>query len=118
MNPPRWMWIRAYWCPSYGEVILGLGPPAAKFSCHTSDKDLQVIEDAILALGRIAKWPNGAQAAVDAKVLDHVAELLESPGPGIRQNACWTVVQLAHHDSTAAVLSASNLSRQLVSLLW
>jgi hypothetical protein len=34
------------------------------------------------ALYEISSWPDSAQAALEAKTLDHVAELLESPQSG------------------------------------
>jgi hypothetical protein len=53
------------------------------------------------ALSQISSWPDGAQAALEAKTLDHVAELLQSPQSGVRGQTCWMVGSLARHESTA-----------------
>ncbi|KAJ6527583.1 armadillo-type protein [Mycena vulgaris] len=81
-----------------------------------SDKNLEVIEVAAYALCKVSQWPDGAQAAIDAKVLDYPATLLGSPEAGIRQNTCFLVGQLAMHTSTAPVVLELGLCGQLISL--
>jgi hypothetical protein len=69
------------------------------------------------ALSQIVFWPDGAQAALEAKTLDYVTELLQSPQSEVRQRTCWTVGNFARHESTAmAVLGLKNCP-QLVGLL-
>jgi hypothetical protein len=63
-------------------------------------------------LYRIVISPEGAQAAVDANVLECVAELLSSPNASVRGWPCEMLRQLARHETTV-----SPAVRQLVSLL-
>ncbi|KAJ7920864.1 armadillo-type protein [Mycena leptocephala] len=75
-------------------------------------RNLAVMESAAQTLYRITRSPEGAQAAVDANLLDCVAKLLESPSEEIRK---WTHVmlgQLARHETTTRAVV-----RYLVSLL-
>ncbi|KAJ7753644.1 armadillo-type protein [Mycena maculata] len=69
------------------------------------------------ALAKVSYWPNGAQAAIDAKVLDHVVGLLGSPHPVIRSCTSQLVRNLASHDSTAPAIAGLNFCLQLVSIL-
>ncbi|KAJ6591293.1 armadillo-type protein [Mycena vulgaris] len=64
------------------------------------DKNLEVIEGAAYALSKISLWPDGAQAATDAKVLDHVAELLQSQNVWTLRRTCELVGHLVSHEST------------------
>jgi hypothetical protein len=70
------------------------------------------------ALSRIVFWPNGAQAALEAKTLDHVVEQLQSPQSGVRKWTCWTVGNFAKHKSTAVAVLGLKHCPQLVGLLW
>ncbi|KAJ7465330.1 armadillo-type protein [Mycena galericulata] len=79
--------------------------------------DSDVIQRATFPLGSFAKWPDGAQAVIDANTLPHLSELLESASKGIRKNACVLVVNLARHESTLAAIFAANPFERLVSLL-
>jgi hypothetical protein len=47
-----------------------------------SDED-SLVSWAAYTLSQIARWVDSAKAVVDAKALDHVLPLLESPNPGI-----------------------------------
>ncbi|KAJ7850581.1 armadillo-type protein, partial [Mycena leptocephala] len=81
-------------------AVLGLKPcPQLVGLLH--DQPVEVVEVAIFALSRVAFWPDGAQAALEAKTLDHVAELLQSPQSGVRKWTCWMVGNFARHESTA-----------------
>jgi hypothetical protein len=70
------------------------------------------------ALSLIGLWPDGAQAALEAKTLDHVVELLQSPESGVRKWMCWTVGRFAMHEFTAVAVQGLKLCPQLVDLLW
>jgi hypothetical protein len=69
------------------------------------------------ALSWIAFWPDGAQAALEAKTLDHVTELLQSPESGVRKWTCGTVGRFAMHESTAMAILGLKPCPQLVGLL-
>ncbi|KAF7350410.1 hypothetical protein MVEN_01345800 [Mycena venus] len=72
-----------------------------------SDKDSEVVNEAVYTLSQIALSSDGAQAIVDAGVLDHLLALLQSTSPRIRKWACILVANLTYHESTtsrAAVL--------------
>ncbi|KAJ7234567.1 armadillo-type protein [Mycena rebaudengoi] len=61
--------------------------------------------------------PDGAQAVVDAKALDHVQKLLKSPSWNMRFWTCVLVEVLAEHESTASAILELNLNAQLESLV-
>jgi hypothetical protein len=69
------------------------------------------------ALSEISSWPDGAQAALEAKTLNHVTELLESPQSGVQQGTCWMVGRFADHKSTAVAVLGLKPCPQLVGLL-
>jgi hypothetical protein len=69
------------------------------------------------ALAQIAVWPDGAQAALEPRILDHVAELLQSPQSGVQQQTCWMVGTFATHESTAMAVLGLKPCPQLVGLL-
>lgn len=78
-----------------------------------------VVEWAICALSQIARWPDGAQATVDANVLDYVAQLIRSPRERTRKWTCVLVGKLAssvHESIVLATLESLPVSR-LMSLL-
>ncbi|KAJ7850009.1 armadillo-type protein [Mycena olivaceomarginata] len=68
-------------------------------------------------LSQIAQRRNGTTGVVDAKVLDHVLPLLESPDPDTRGWACVLVQGLASHEATAPAILELKPIPQLESLL-
>ncbi|KAJ7850568.1 hypothetical protein B0H13DRAFT_2360593 [Mycena leptocephala] len=110
--------------------LLSLGPAmdmldGGKLVGLLHDQPVKVIEAAIFALSWIGNWPSGVQAALEAKALDHVAELLQSPQSGVRRWTCWMVGSLWFlHDQPVEVIEAamyalSEISSWLnVSSIW
>ncbi|KAJ7456245.1 armadillo-type protein [Mycena galericulata] len=80
-------------------------------------EDTDVTEQARLALSEISRWPNGAQAVVNANVLEEVKTLLQSSNLEIRQWSCLLVGALANHEYSALTVSASGLTVWLVPCL-
>ncbi|KAJ7494110.1 hypothetical protein FB451DRAFT_1388217 [Mycena latifolia] len=72
---------------------------------------------ALDALANIADWPMGAEAAVTAKVLDHLPKRLGSRWPGYRQSACDLLVALARHESTVPAVARAVPHKRLAVLL-
>ncbi|KAJ7494178.1 armadillo-type protein [Mycena latifolia] len=71
--------------------------------------------DALNALVSIAQWPNGAEAMVTAKVLNHVR-----PGLGsswVRRSTCDLLARLARHESTAQAVARAVPRERLVALV-
>ncbi|KAF8208805.1 armadillo-type protein [Mycena galopus ATCC 62051] len=64
----------------------------------------------------MAKFEDGAQAIVNAGVLNHILELLKSPDPYIRRRTCVLLRELAGHESTAPAISKLKTCEKLVSL--
>jgi hypothetical protein len=83
---------------------------------HVSDRDDYVIYWAIGALAMIAQWLEGAQAMVDAKVQDHILNLLKSQSWGVTDWTCRLVEELAGHEPTVPAILDLNLFEQLVVL--
>ncbi|KAJ7479048.1 armadillo-type protein [Mycena latifolia] len=81
------------------------------------DRDPVVVERSARTLSRIARVEEGAQAAVDAKVLDCVEELLDSPNTMV---CLWTskiLGELALHKAIVPAILAVNPCPQLVFLM-
>ncbi|KAF7326403.1 hypothetical protein MVEN_02618000 [Mycena venus] len=97
-------------------AILEINPCVPLVSLLRDDNS-KVIEWAIDALAQIARWSDGAQAVVYAKVMDHLSGLLESPNPDTRKNTCELLGRLATHESTVSVMLEMNLYVRLVSCL-
>jgi hypothetical protein len=83
----------------------------------SSDGDFIVVQSAMYALYKLALWPDGAQAILDATTLDRITQFLESPNANVRCWTCHTVGGLAIHQSTAVALLAVKPSPKLVDLL-
>ncbi|KAF8196693.1 armadillo-type protein [Mycena galopus ATCC 62051] len=81
------------------------------------DEDSKVVLTATFALYQIAQWEDGAKAIVDAKALDHILTLLESPIRDVVRQACELIGTLACHNSTALVILELKPCARLVSLL-
>jgi hypothetical protein len=64
----------------------------------------------------IARWPEGAQAMVDAKVQDRILKLLKSQNVAVVGKICHLMAQLAGHELTAPAVLQLNLLKQLVVL--
>ncbi|KAF7360360.1 hypothetical protein MVEN_00765700 [Mycena venus] len=79
--------------------------------------DQEVFSSATSALSSIAERPNGAQAVVEAKVLDYVLESLESSSLRARRWTCNFVAKLASHESTVPVILGSTVFARLASFL-
>ncbi|KAF7356920.1 hypothetical protein MVEN_01027900 [Mycena venus] len=75
------------------------------------------LREASYALFQIARWPDGAEAIIDAKVLDKVLDLLQSPSPNERKWACQLVAALADHEFAVNAMLHSIVCVRLLSLL-
>ncbi|KAJ7731499.1 hypothetical protein B0H16DRAFT_1469059 [Mycena metata] len=94
------------------EVIRGEGS-FDHAGCETSGS----LASAIYALSKIAGWPDGAQAALDAGTLDHVTQFLGSPHANVRKWTCNTVGNLSAQRSTIVAVLAIKPCPKLVDLL-
>ncbi|KAJ6553192.1 armadillo-type protein [Mycena capillaripes] len=104
------------WHDSTSLTVWGLRP-CAQLVALLGDEDRGVIEQATYALSQIAGWLDGAQAIVDAQMLDHILELLNSRSPDVRNWTCELAENLASHKSTAPAVLELNPSKQFVFLL-
>ncbi|KAJ6501411.1 armadillo-type protein [Mycena vulgaris] len=77
----------------------------------------KVFEATIFALSCITQSPDGAQAAIDAKILDHIPHLLESSNSQVQRWTCRTVGGLAFTNCKSMVMLGANTCVKLVSLL-
>ncbi|KAJ7161913.1 armadillo-type protein [Mycena crocata] len=113
----------AYWTlsrPAFHKSTVGavlVVEPCASLVTLLRDPDILVVEGAIYALARFASDPNGAQAVVDANVLNFVHELLKSPHSGVRRDACSMLGSLALYKSTVGAVLAVEPCASLVTLL-
>ncbi|KAJ7479098.1 armadillo-type protein [Mycena latifolia] len=81
------------------------------------DNDRDITQTAVRALRCITQSADGAQAAVDAKILDFIPELLGSRSIRIRLWTCETLARLADHEPTTIAVIDSDAWLQLGSLL-
>ncbi|KAJ6511858.1 hypothetical protein DFH09DRAFT_1100155 [Mycena vulgaris] len=101
--------VRKWLCKILGELVNHEITVAAVFSVNPCeqllsllrDKRSKVVEAAKHTRTWIAKAPGGAQAAFDVKLLDCVADLIESSWKtGLRKWTCEIVGQLSHGETT------------------
>ncbi|KAJ7767010.1 armadillo-type protein [Mycena maculata] len=117
--------IRGWTCVLLGNLALDEGicldilrlHPCARLVSILREEDGEIIEWPTFALSRIAHSPDGALAVMEAGILDHVLELLESADAGVRRRASSVVRFLAYHDATAPAIFALKPWRKLLPLL-
>ncbi|KAJ6545852.1 armadillo-type protein [Mycena vulgaris] len=81
------------------------------------DTNIEVIQSAAEALRCIATCPEGALAVVDAKVLDHVAELSKSPETDVRIWTCQLLGEVGSHKRMLEPVFTRTPFNKLVELL-
>ncbi|KAJ7494188.1 armadillo-type protein [Mycena latifolia] len=81
-----------------------------------TDDDLNLAL-ALDALASIANWPDGAQAVVAAKALDHLTKSLVSRWADMREAACRLLAALMRHESSAQAVARAIPRERLVALL-
>ncbi|KAJ7782220.1 armadillo-type protein [Mycena maculata] len=117
--------VRSWSCQLIGRLVYhqSLAPaileviPWERLVSFLSDADLDVIDKAGYALGQAAALRQGAQAVVDAKVLDCVMELFQSPSASVRKWACWLVGNLACHESIRPAILELDPYAAIIALL-
>ncbi|KAJ7479269.1 armadillo-type protein [Mycena latifolia] len=97
------------------EPILSMDP-CLRLVSRLRDLNIEVIQSAIETLYWIAASPEGAEAAVEANVLDCIVQLLGSTDTTIRDWTTSTVGQLARHKSTVTAVLLVNPCLGLISL--
>jgi hypothetical protein len=75
------------------------------------------VSDALRALHILAADAEGAQAIVDADVMDYLPELLNSLDADVRKWTAESLEPLARHDFGLKLVLNSNLCTRLVALL-
>ncbi|KAF7371309.1 hypothetical protein MSAN_00767000 [Mycena sanguinolenta] len=81
------------------------------------DEDDKVVEKAMWAFSMAVRSPSGAQAFINAKLLDSVRDLLEWPRPFVRTQTCRLLGTLASHVQTTEALLKWKPCARLVVLL-
>ncbi|KAJ7476524.1 armadillo-type protein [Mycena latifolia] len=79
--------------------------------------DSHVVDEALNALTNLAHWPDGAEAAVAAKVLDHVGEQFASPRSKVRESAGELLCKISRHYSTVPAILRIKPCELLLTLL-
>ncbi|KAJ7880383.1 armadillo-type protein [Mycena olivaceomarginata] len=106
-------WVASH--ESTAPAVLKLTPCVQLVSLLGGEDSL--VHWVMFALSWITKWVDGAKDVVDAKVLDHILRLLESPNPDTQGWACLLVQGLAIHKATAPAILQLKPIPQLESLL-
>ncbi|KAJ7051423.1 armadillo-type protein [Mycena amicta] len=117
--------VRGWTCWTVGRIVMHKSisiavlelNPCPQLVSLLRDQPIQVIEAAMYALTQLVFWQEGAKSAGAAKALDHVMELLQAPASEVRKWTCWTVGNIAAHNSTSMAVLEVNPCPQLVSLL-
>ncbi|KAJ6574570.1 armadillo-type protein [Mycena capillaripes] len=81
------------------------------------DSDVAVCRSATTALAEISRWPEGAHAVIDAKILTRLEKLLYSPDPVTRACACLVVRRLKMEKRIVDAVLAIHPSERLVTLV-
>ncbi|KAJ6451333.1 armadillo-type protein [Mycena sanguinolenta] len=120
LESPR-PFVRTQACAMLGHLVIAKSTALSNFGVKlvplVRDEDDTIAEKAMWALSVAVHFPNGAQAFIDAKLLDRVPELLESSRPFVRTQACRLVGMLASHvETTTAVLKSKPCPRLVVLL--
>ncbi|KAJ6451335.1 armadillo-type protein [Mycena sanguinolenta] len=120
LESPR-PFVRTQACTILGHLAIAKSTALSNFGAKlvplVRDEDDTIAEKAMWAFSVAAHFPNGAQAFIDAKLLDRVPELLESSRPFVRTQACRLVGMLASHvETTTAVLKSKPCPRLVVLL--
>ncbi|KAF7340152.1 hypothetical protein MVEN_01933700 [Mycena venus] len=89
--------------------------PCAQLVLLLRDMSLGVVAQAAYALSEIAQWL--PQAILDAKALDHVIALLDSPSTKIQEWTCKLLGNLLWHEWTVLAILDLKPCEQLVSLM-
>ncbi|KAJ7208877.1 armadillo-type protein [Mycena pura] len=92
--------------------------PCEKFVTLLHDGHGQVIDAAIYALSKLARWPEGAQAVVTANALTHVSELRKSSNADIQRWSCNLAGNLVIYENSMTAILAVNPCEKIVSLLY
>ncbi|KAJ7652246.1 armadillo-type protein, partial [Mycena rosella] len=100
--------VRRWTCRIIGHIalhksrasILRLNPCSMLVS-FLSDVNVQLRESAIYALSWLTQWPEGAQAAVTAKVLQYLPALLQYRKPHVTKWLRRMLKHLAQHEAMA-----------------
>ncbi|KAJ7485795.1 armadillo-type protein [Mycena latifolia] len=90
---------------------------AAGLVARLRDGTEEVVSSAIQALYWICQFPEGRQAAVNANVAVHLAELLASPDVEVQWQTCRIAEALAGDKSTAMAVFVGEVCVKLISLL-
>ncbi|KAJ7142059.1 armadillo-type protein [Mycena crocata] len=99
-------------------VQYGSAKACVCFAALLREHNMSVIKNSISVLAKIAREPDGAKAVVDAKVLDIVPELLETPNDQVRQFTCNMLGRLVKHKSTLEAVLSANLCIRLIAVLY
>ncbi|KAF7371306.1 hypothetical protein MSAN_00766700 [Mycena sanguinolenta] len=94
-------------------IVQNFGMKLLHLICDEND---DVAGAALWSLWEAVRSPSGAQAFIDAKLLDRVSELLDSPYPIVSMQACTILGNLAIDKITAST-ALSNFGVKLVHLI-
>jgi hypothetical protein len=103
-----------------GAIAVSIGPFFfLKSPTHErfSNNDTDHVESAMFALESIARWSAGANAVINAGVLNVVDRLLQCSTTRVVDYTCAMLANLAHHESTSVTVLDANFTLRLVSLL-
>jgi hypothetical protein len=98
------------------ECLLTLSEESCSYNLN-SDQDIEVRRHALYTLSQMSFWPGGAQAAVDARTIEHIPDLLNSPDGDTRKWTCETVGNLVFYGATSIAQLGPELCARVVSLL-
>jgi hypothetical protein len=102
-------------CGACFALTVGVTHPIHSYhEFSSSDKNLEVATQATAVLAKIASHAEGAQAVVDARILDHLDELWRLPD---RSLTCRVLHDLSSHKSTRKSVVSVNQYQKLVALL-
>ncbi|KAJ7479164.1 armadillo-type protein [Mycena latifolia] len=113
--------VRERTCELLGELATHRATAAAVLAVNPCLQLVRLLRDSSKSAAKALYWialsPKGAQAVVDANMLDFVRELLDSPDKQICRRTCQILEHLVCHEDTAAAVFGQNPCPQIVYLL-
>ncbi|KAK7030564.1 armadillo-type protein, partial [Favolaschia claudopus] len=91
--------------------------PCQQLVLLLQEKDPEVVEGAVYALSRIALWPNGAKAVVDAEALGYISILFDLKELRVLKWCCECMGRIAHAGIIEPGVSEMRACRAMVRLL-
>ncbi|KAJ7879135.1 armadillo-type protein [Mycena leptocephala] len=94
---------------NFSRLVLASVFPCESLVCRLRDGDHDIQRRAIYALSFFIRHPDGAQAAMDAGILEFLDKFVDSPNTWILRSTCLMLGHLVRSDSTLVIVVSNTL---------